>query len=147
MFLLTSAEEIYPGRVVMLDANLFDVEACSTGSPSTRSHYCVCIEAGEGVYCWLPINSGDSPGRLPIFREEKRGHPNWVNNPKKRSSQGVSYYHPSQVWRLGLATTLTASVHDLSTPERPNSVEAGCLARIKSECSRTLLRAHLLPPG
>lgn len=145
--MLTRAEDIYPGRVVMLDANLFDVGACSTDSPSTRSHYCVCLEECDGAYCWLPINSGESPGRLPIFREEKRGHPNWVNNPKKRSSQGVSYYHPAQIWRLGLATSLLASRHDLSTAQRPNTVNEGCLARIRSECSRALMRAHRLPPG
>jgi len=145
--MLTCAAEILPGRVVMLDANLFDVGSCSTGSPSTRSHYCVCVEAGPAAYCWLPINSGGSPGRLPIFREEKSGHPNWVNNPKKRSSQGVSYYYPTQIWVLSLETTLVVSRHDLSTAATPNMVSSGCLARILADCSRALAKARLLTPG
>lgn len=145
--MLTCAQEIKPGRVVMLDANLFDVARCSTGSPSTRSHYCVCLHADEEGALWLPINSGSSPGRLPIFREEKLGHPNWVNNPKKLNSQGVSYYYPTQVWRLGLSTSLAASRHDRSSAEQPNSVCQGCLARILSDCSAAMGRARLLPAG
>lgn len=145
--MLIRDEDIYPGRVVMLDANLFDVGRCATGSPSTRSHYCVCLEAGPERVCWLPINSGKSPGRLPIFREEKQGHPNWVNNPKKKFSQGVSYYYPTQVWCLSPGTSRTASRHDLSTPQSPNLVLPGCLARILSDCSQALETARSLPPG
>lgn len=145
--MLNCASEIYPGRVVMLDANLFDVCRCSTGSPSTRSHYCVCLENNPGVLCWLPINSGSSPGRRPIFREEKCGHANWVNNPKKRDSQGVSYYYPIQIWTLTLETSCLASRHDLSTLASPNSIIPGCLARVVSECVTVLARARLLPPG
>lgn len=145
--MLTRAAEIYPGRVVMLDANLFDVGSCSTGSPSTRSHYCVCLEVAPERLCWLPINSGSSPGRRPIFREEKGGHPNWVNNPKKRNSQGVSYYYPTQIWTLSLATSFSASRHDLSTPASPNFVTPGCLERILSECARAFCLARELVPG
>ena len=145
--MLTRAEEIRPGRVVILDANLFAVDTCSTGSPSTRSHYCVCLEAGPERVCWLPINSGKSPGRLPIFREEKGGHPNWVNNPKKRFSQGVSYYYPTQIWSLTPATSMLASRYDLSTETSPNTVTLGCLARIKSDCAQALARARELVPG
>jgi hypothetical protein len=144
---LTRAEEIVPGRVVMLDANLFDVERCSTGSPSTRSHYCVCLAVEDGSVYWLPTNSGSSPGRLPIFREEKTGHPNWKNNPKKLNSQGISYYYPTQVWRLSLGTSFSASRHDRSTPEAPNGVVSMCLARIISDCAGTMARARALPPG
>jgi hypothetical protein len=145
--MLTCAAEIYPGRVVMLDANLFDVAHCSTGSPSTRSHYCVCLEVAPEHIFWLPINSGSSPGRRPIFREEKGGHPNWVNNPKKRYSQGVSYYYPTQVWTLGLATTCLASKHDLSTLARPNYVTSGCLERVVSECLTSITHARRMIPG
>jgi len=145
--MLRHAAEIYPARVVMLDANLFDVASCSTGSPSTRSHYCVCLETTPEHVCWLPINSGSSPGRLPIFREEKLGHPNWVNNPKKRFSQGVSYYYPTQIWTLRPATTCLASRHDLSTAAAPNAVSDGCLARILADCAPTLAKARLLTPG
>jgi len=145
--MLRHAAEIYPGRVVMLDANLFDVESCSTGSPSTRSHYCVCLETSPERVCWLPINSGSSPGRLPIFREEKLGHPNWVNNPKKRFSQGISYYYPTQIWTLCPATTRLASRHDLSTVATPNAVSSGCLARILADCAPALDRARQLIPG
>ncbi len=144
--MLTRADDIWPGRVVMLDANLFPVERCSTGSPSIRSHYCVCIEMTPERVCWLPINSGESPGRLPIFREEKQGHPNWVNNPKKRFSQGVSYYHPTQIWALAVETSILASTHDLSTSAAPNSVSQGCLARMRSDCAQALSRARLLTP-
>jgi hypothetical protein len=145
--MLTRLVEIYPGRVVMLDSNLFDVCRCSTGSPSTRSHYCVCLEACAGVFYWLPINSGSSPGRRPIFREEKGGHPNWVNNPKKRFSQGISYYYPTQIWALTLETSCLASRYDLSTIAAPNTVAPGCLARIVSDCVQTLSVARGLPPG
>ncbi len=144
--MLTLAGEIFPGRVVMLDANLFDVVACATGSPSIRSHYCACLELGPRRICWLPVNSGASPGRLPIFREEKRGHPNWVNNPKKRSAQGVSYYHPTQVWALTPETSVLASRHDLSTLASPNLIVPGCLARILSDCARAVEMSHALAP-
>jgi len=144
--MLTLASEIHPGLVVMLDANLFDVHACATGSPSTRSHYCVCLESSEACVCWLPINSGGSPGRLPIFREEKQGHPNWVNNPKKRFSQGVSYYYPTQIWALTPATSILASRHDLSTSAAPNMVSVGCLGRLLSDCAAALARARALTP-
>ena len=139
--------EIYPGRVVMLDANLFDVNRCSTGSPSTRSHYCVCLEADPSHCCWLPINSSSSPGRRPIFREEKCGHPNWVNNPKKRFSQGISYYYPTQIWTLRPRTACLASRHDLSTRNTPNAIVAGCLARILADCASALVKARQLLPG
>lgn len=142
-----SINEIFLGRVVMLDANLFDVARCSTDSPSTRSHYCVCLDIAPERLLWLPINSGRSPGRLPVFREEKLGHPNWVNNPKKRNSQGVSYYYPTQIWALRPETALQASRHDLSTPVQPNRVTQGCLARILSDCAQALARAQALPPG
>jgi len=145
--MLTCADDIFLGRVVMLDANLFDVACCSTGSPSTRSHYCVCLEFAPEHVCWLPINSGSSPGRRPIFREEKNGHPNWVNNPKKRFSQGVSYYYPTQVWKLRPATSCLAARHDLSTLAAPNTVSYGCLARILSDCAPALLKARTLTPG
>jgi hypothetical protein len=145
--MLRHAAEIYPGRVVMLDANLFDVERCSTGSPSTRSHYCVCLETSPEHVCWLPINSGSSPGRLPIFRDEKLGHPNWVNNPKKRFSQGISYYYPTQIWTLCTETTFRASRHDLSTASTPNAISSGCLARILADCASALDRARQLNPG
>ncbi|MBI5519340.1 MAG: hypothetical protein HY916_04715 [Desulfovibrio sp.] len=145
--MLIRDEDIYPGRVVMLDANLFDVSNCSTGSPSTRSHYCVCLEVTAERVCWLPINSGKSAGRLPIFREEKSGHPNWVNNPKKKFSQGVSYYYPTQVWALSHHTSRSASRHDLSTCQSPNIVRPGCLARILSDCGQALEQARTLPPG
>jgi len=145
--MMTQASEIYPGRVLMLDANLFDVRACATGSPSIRSHYCVCLTQDEHCVCWLPINSGSSPGRLPIFREEKLGHPNWVNNPKKRFSQGVSYYFPTQIWALTPATSLLASRHDLSTAATPNTVSTGCLGRLLSDCASALARARELVPG
>lgn len=145
--MLTRAEDIIPGRVVMLDANLFDAARCATDSASTRSHYCVCLEAGPERVCWLPINSGKSPGRLPIFREEKHGHPNWVTNPKKRFSQGVSYYFPTQVWALTPQTSCLASRHDLSSLEAPNAVSPGCLARLLSDCSLALALARSLTPG
>lgn len=140
--MLTRAAEIVPGRVVMLDANLFDVAKCCVGSPSTRSHYCVCLAVEDGRSYWVPFNSGKSPGRLPVFREEKRGHPNWVSNPKKRDSQGVSYYYPTQIWVLTLRTAMEVSRHDLSTAERPNTVAAGCLARMRSDCALALALAR-----
>lgn len=144
--MLTCAEEIFPGRVVMLDANLFDVNRCATGSASIRSHFCLCLETTPVRVCWLPINSGSSPGRLPILPQEKRGHPNWVYNPKKKDSNGLSYFHPCQVWSLTPQTSCLASRHDLSTRDAPNLVLAGCLARILSDCSQALRLARGLEP-
>lgn len=144
--MLSCAADIFPGRVVMLDANLFDVERCCVGSPSTRSHYCVCLGVAGGRVFWVPFNSGKSPGRLPVFREEKRGHMNWVSNPKKRDSQGVSYYYPTQIWVLTPETSIMASRHDLSSLDKPNSISEGSLARMRSDCAQALIQAEGITP-
>lgn len=111
--------EIVPGLVLRMDPVAIGgasirVHRCE---PTEGIHYFVCLTRADASSTWTPLLSrdGQSPIRMKVHQDEKRGHLSFVER--------TTYVSLGQVWSLDNAVVIrVAKTCDQSLPRSRNRV-------------------------
>lgn len=118
-------EDICPGIVLHLDPARLIAEgatySCDDSARVQGQHFFACITAEATTCTIIPLYSADGPGREPLDKSSRTGHPKWAG--------ADTYFHPEQIWtatRDAIANA-AARAHDKSRRGSRNTVASGQL--------------------